>query len=622
MIHSCCLASVSIACVLALSFPPNPTFAQNAAAPAITATYDVAEFLRRSRPDDSPAPKPPTILPDGPIGPNTLLPTHTEAKERLIALVRETIDPKSWTVGHLPPTSIAIEGDKMIVSQTAENQKTIADFLRQMHGDGSAKLQEAYDSHRMPTTKFDKAPLVQAIAEVGKAANIAIEVEWNSFKAIPLAPDAPATIAVKYATPAQAVRALFNSAAGANIGLRLRAFPQKIRITCDDSPAGENVPGVVYDVRYILARASGANLKRPITRDQCLIALSDQIKKEVPGIISLKDVDGVFIIDARPGVHLQIWKFLDEADAQAVAAIDAPLQTVTYDIAPFLQNPRPDDQPNPPLGPVDPDAPIGDYTQRPSRTESRENFVKFIRDEATDARLWQPNHVPRGSLALDGDKLVITAPKEHHRMVANLLKQLNQGSDGSNKLNWNFGLLRVGKLKFEKTTLFEAVATISKETKTPIEVDWKSFENVALLPESPVTLMLNKPTAYAAIRAVFTNAAGYTFPISEGATPKSIKVKFDPKFNNMKPTQELSRLFDIRALPARASGLNVTKPFTRQEAIDALAKRVTKEVPKVLSCHGNQSGVIIVNGTAHVMQQVREYLDDVDARTMAEIEKK
>lgn len=611
------LPRICIVCLIALTLKSNPASAQAAPAQTVTATYDVTEFLKRSRPDDSPPPKPPTILPDGPIGQNTLLPTRTEAKERLIALVRERIDPTSWQPGHMPRASIAIEGDKMIISQTSENQKMIAELLRQMHGDGSENLQAQYNSHRTPTTQFEKTPLAQAIAEGAKTANITLEVDWNSFKAIPLTAETPATIHLRYATPAQAIRALFNSAAEADIGLNIHASPQKIRIAFDNAPPGENVPGV-YDVQSILARASGVNPKRPITRDQALIALSDTIKKEVPGITSLKDVDGIFIISARPGVHLQVWKFLDQADAQAVAALDVPVVTTSYNIAPFLQNPRPDDQPNPPLGPVNPDAPIGEYTQRPSRTEARDNFIKFIRDQATDDRLWQPNHVPPSSLALDGDKLVITAPKQTHRMVANLLKQLNEGSDGSNKLGWDFGLLRVGKLKFEKTTLTEAVATLSRETKTPIEVDWKAFENVALVPDSQVTLTLNKPTAYAAIRAVFTSAAGYTFPMNIYATPKSIKVSFDKQ----KPTARFSRLFDIRALPARASGLDVSKPFTRAEAIAALAERVKKEVPNIESIRPQEFGVIIVDdATATVLQKVREHLDDLDATAMAEIEK-
>jgi hypothetical protein len=203
-------------------------------------------------------------------------------------------------------------------------------------------------------------------------------------------------------------------------------------------------------------------------------------------------------------------------------------------------------------------------------------------------------------------------------MVANLFKQLAEGSDGSNKLGWDFGLLRVRKLKFEKTTLSEAIATLSKETRTPIEVDWKSFENVALLPESPVTLTLNKPTAYAAIRAVFTSAAGYTFPMNTYATPKSIKVSFDKQ----KPAAKLSQMYDIRALPARASGLDVSKPFTRAEAIAALAERVKKEVPNIESVRSERFGIIMVdNATATVQQKVREYLDNLDAKTIDEIEK-
>ena len=97
---------------------------------------------------------------------------------------------------------------------------------------------------------------------------------------------------------------------------------------------------------------------------------------------------------------------------------------------------------------------------------------------------------------------------------------------------------------------------------------------------------------------------------------KTIKVVFDP----VKPTVRESMGFDVRALPARACGLDVKKPFTRAQVLDALAERIKKEVPGVESTKDNLVGMIIVNASAAVEQQVREFLDDLDAKTIAEAE--
>src|SRR3954452_11737949 len=75
-----------------------------------------------------------------------------------------------------------------------------------------------------------------------------------------------------------------------------------------------------------------------------------------------------------------------------------PVTTVTYNVAEFLQTARPDDQPNPKIVPIDPDAPIGSDTQFPSQTESRQQFINFI-CETVDPASWKAGHVPPAAIS-------------------------------------------------------------------------------------------------------------------------------------------------------------------------------------------------------------------------------
>jgi hypothetical protein len=296
------------------------------------------------------------------------------------------------------------------------------------------------------------------------------------------------------------------------------------------------------------------------------------------------------------------------------AAPKAPpetVQTVTYNVAEFLQTARPDDQPNPKILPIDPNAPIGYDTQLPSQTESRQQFIKFI-CETVDPRSWkEADHVPPAAIAIDGDKMVVTQTKVNQRGIANILKQLHD--DGSQKLKTPFDQFRLADTKFDKITIFEAIQSIAKETKTPIQVDWRSFGNVLIFVDTQVTVDLKRPTALRAIRATFASAAGYTFPIWIGATPKAITVSYD----NADPKELLTRFFDVHPFPARVCGLDPGKPYTRAQALVALVDRIKKEVPDIKEIR-DLNGWLIIKATSPIQLQVVELLDELDAKAITE----
>lgn len=287
-----------------------------------------------------------------------------------------------------------------------------------------------------------------------------------------------------------------------------------------------------------------------------------------------------------------------------------PVATVTYDIAEFLQSARPDDQPNPKIAPIDPDAPIGSDSEVTSQTEVRQQFIKLI-CQTIDPRSWQPDYMPATSISIDGQRMIVSQTKENHRAIANLLQQLH--GTGAEKVQAAFNQFRLANCKFEKTELFLAVQSIAKETKIPIEVDWRSFANVVVFVDSPTTVDLKTPTAPRAIRALFNAAAGYTFPISINATPKAITVSYD----HSNPKLISSRIFDVRSLPARVSGLDPAKPFTRAEALGALVDRIKKEIPDIKEVR-EAGGGLIVTAPPPIQLRVIEFLDDLDAQAIVQ----
>ena len=131
--------------------------------------------------------------------------------------------------------------------------------------------------------------------------------------------------------------------------------------------------------------------------------------------------------------------------------------------------------------------------------------------------------------------------------------------------------------------------------------------------DSPVSVDLQRPTAPRAIRALFTSAAGYTFPLLIDATPKAIKISCD----NADPRQALMRFFDVHPLPARVCGLDPNQPFTRAQALVALVERIKKEVPDIKEIR-HMNGWLTIKATLPVQLHVVELLDDLDAKAIAQ----
>jgi hypothetical protein len=307
--------------------------------------------------------------------------------------------------------------------------------------------------------------------------------------------------------------------------------------------------------------------------------------------------------------------------SQAQKPPDTQLRTATYDLTGNFKDPRPEDQPNPKIGPVDPNAPIGQSTQKPTLAEMHAGYIKFI-CEVVDPPSWKPGHVPLGTVVIDGDKLVVSQTAENQRLIANLFKQLKPQYDGTEaaaqKLYHAFNETRLEKTKFDATPLAEAVQAIAKQVKIPIEVDWQSFRKAAILADSPVTVEFDKPTGSRSMRRIFSAAAGYTLPIYITTTAKTVKVSYD----DIKPKAELSRLIDVSTLPARACGLDPKTPFTRVQALDALVARIKQEVPTIKDVHRARGDApyIIVGGFAPDQLRVTEFMDEIDDQAIAQVE--
>src|SRR4051794_18894052 len=92
------------------------------------------------------------------------------------------------------------------------------------------------------------------------------------------------------------------------------------------------------------------------------------------------------------------------------------MKTVSYDVADFVNLGRPDDSPDPTPKVLTADMPIGSPSS-PTRTQTRENFIPFLRD-TIDPRSWEPTGP--GKIALDKDHLVVTHTAQAHRQIASM----------------------------------------------------------------------------------------------------------------------------------------------------------------------------------------------------------
>jgi hypothetical protein len=67
-------------------------------------------------------------------------------------------------------------------------------LLGQLKGDGSEKLQHAFDHTRLGKSKFTGAPLTKVIESISKEVKVQIEVDWRSFHETPVTATSLATI--------------------------------------------------------------------------------------------------------------------------------------------------------------------------------------------------------------------------------------------------------------------------------------------------------------------------------------------------------------------------------------------------------------------------------------------
>jgi len=106
-------------------------------------------------------------------------------------------------------------------------------------------------------------------------------------------------------------------------------------------------------------------------------------------------------------------------------------------------------------------------------------------------------------------------------------------------------------------------------------------------------------------------------PIQINATPKAISVAYD----DSDAKQNQTRVIDLRALHARASGLDATKPFTRAEALAALIERIKREVPDLTNVKDMNGWIVVVNARGPAQLALVEFLDEIDAKAVAEAAK-
>jgi hypothetical protein len=277
-----------------------------------TQTFDVSDLLAGARPDDKPDPTTRPISPDAPIG--RASPSRTEAREAFVRVVRETIDPTSWAPGHVPPAAIALDGDRLIVVQSPDNMRGVENLLKQLRGDGSEKLQRIFDTTRTARTNLDKVALTEAVRSVASGANVVVDVDWGSFQRAAVVPEMPVSVDLSNATPARAVRAIFNAAAGRDVPLRIDATPSAVRVAFDDAAPGFYTR--VYNLQGLPAGASGRDPKKPFNRAHALAAIVERVV-DVVGTRRLREVNGMIIVTTTPDTHQRITRLLDELDADA-----------------------------------------------------------------------------------------------------------------------------------------------------------------------------------------------------------------------------------------------------------------------------------------------------------------
>lgn len=306
------------------------------------------------------------------------------------------------------------------------------------------------------------------------------------------------------------------------------------------------------------------------------------------------------------------------SNASAAAKPPVAMTTTPYDLSDLIDPARPDDQPDPTPAKLTADMAIGGT--HPSRSECRKGMVDIIR-ESIDPQSWDPKGPAR--LTVDGNRFVISQTPQNHRMIVELLRQLRESDQpGARLINQFKTAPRIAPdTRFKQAKLADAVAAISKTVKIPIEINYKSLLTVGIAFDTPVTADISRQTPAHAIRTLFRSATAENvdLPIMFHATAKTITLSLDTRTwidlsDPVASRQSVSRVYDIRDLPARAAGLDPATAHPRQEVLDALVERARKEFDRVSI--REQSGMLIVTAPCAKAEAFVQYLDDLDAQAM------
>jgi hypothetical protein len=170
-----------------------------------------------------------------------------------------------------------------------------------------------------------------------------------------------------------------------------------------------------------------------------------------------------------------------------------------------------------------------------------------------------------------------------------------------------FETRRSPRFKFDRIPLAHAIQAIANASEVPIKVNWPSLERVSVTPDSPVTVDVRNAAPGRAVRALIASAAGRPVPLEIRATAREIEIACDDEA----APGELTRVYNLQTLPARASGLDPTKPYTRAQALAALMGKIQDVLHSKALREVN--GKVIITATVSTHLRITRLLDDLDA---------
>jgi hypothetical protein len=297
--------------LIALLLIAAPSFAADPKPPPAaalkTATYDLSDLINTNRPDDQPDPTPAMLTADMPIGAPSA--SRSDSRKSLASMFRETIDPKSWQP--TGPATLTVDNNNFVISQTAENHRGIARMLRQLreNPEGRKPSNAFATAPRLPKdTRFDHTELALAVADIAKAANVPIDLNYKSLATFDVEPDAPVTADVSGQTPDHAVRTVIRAAANGR-DLPVQTGTTKASITVSlDTAKDDRGQSRLYDIRQLPARAAGLDPKQPHPRKDVIDALVQRVQKGCK-LTAVRETSGFLIVTASRKAHLEVIRF-------------------------------------------------------------------------------------------------------------------------------------------------------------------------------------------------------------------------------------------------------------------------------------------------------------------------